>query len=450
MTESTYQQLFDNSPIPMYVYDAATLDFYAVNEAAVAQYGYTQDEFIHMKATDIRPSEQIASFMKANLEEPEKYVDLGHWLHKKKNGDIFYVHIYGHTARFAGKKVRVILAMDVDNKVRNELELKTKDAEITNILESITDGFYALNTNWEVIYFNKAAEQIMGYDRAEVTGKNIWEFFPDSMEGKFYPEYNRVMNERISVQFEEFYAPLGLWGSMHVYPTQDGIAVYFVDITQQKKIQEKILRDEENLRAIINNTSDVIWSIDTQYNFISANIAFWDRLEVKTGRRVEQLQNGDFNEDTLNEWKEYYERSFAGEAFKIVRQENIHGQLVYEEISFNPIFDNSQQVTGVSCFARDITRQHLYTEMIEKQNKQLKNIAWMLSHEVRLPVANILGLVPLFNSTNIADPGNAQIISFLKEEAIKMDNLIRKITEETITVKNMESDFNKQGPGGLN
>ncbi len=440
MTEGTYKQLFHNSPVPMYVFDDSTFDFYAVNEAAIQQYGYTEAEFLRMKAIDIRPPDEIASFQNANMDVPERYIDFGRWRHIKKNGEVFYVHIYGHTTEFEGKKVRVVLAIDIDRTVRTESEVKTKTRQISSILESITDGFYALNRNWEVTYFNKTAERVLGCTREEIIGKNFWEFFADSREGRFYTEYERVMNEGVSVHFEEFYAPLKVWGSMHVYPAEEGIVVYFVDVTEQKKIQEQIARDEENLRAIINNTSDLIWSIGLNYDFISANDAFWDRLELKTGRRTSKLTGGDFDQETQDEWGVYYKRSFSGEAFKIIRDDNIEGRVIFEEISFNPILDKNRQVVGVSCFARDITKQYLYTQMIEKQNEQLKQIAWIQSHELRAPVANILGLVPLFNKANITDPINLELLSLIEDATTRIDEIVRRITEQTVTVKDIETD----------
>lgn len=449
MTDDPYRELFYSSPVPIYIFDDKTFDFYAVNEAAIHQYGYTEEEFLSKKASDIRPPDEIDSFYNANTDVPEKYTDFGRWRHIKKNGEIFYVHIYTHTTQFEGKKVRLVLAVDIDATVKTELELKRKNQQITSILESITDGFYALNSNWEVTYFNKVAEQVLGCTREEIIGKNLWDFFPDSRNSRFYTEYQRAMSEKVSIQFEELYAPLNVWGSMHVYPTQDGIVVYFVDVTEQKKTQEKIARDEENLRAIINNTSDLIWSIDQHYNFISANNAFWQRLELKTGQSDSKPISGDFVRETLNEFESYYRRSFAGETFKIVRSDTIGGQAVFEEINFNPITDNKTgQVVGVSCFARDTTKQVLYTQMIEKQNEQLKQIAWIQSHELRAPVANILGLVPLLNKENLADPLNLEVVSFIEQETIRMDEIVRKITEQTITVKGIENDFNSDNPGG--
>lgn len=440
MTEDTYKQLFHNSPVPMYVFDDMSFNFYTVNAAAKQQYGYTEDEFLGMKATDIRPPDDITSFYKANRDVPERYIDFGRWRHKRKNGSVFFVQIYGHTTEFEGKKVRVVSAIDIDKTVRTELEVEKKNQQISSILESITDGFYALNKNWEVTYFNKTAERVLGCTREEIIGKNLWEFFPDSSNRRFQEEFERAMNGGVTVHFEERYAPLDVWGSMHVYPTEDGLAVYFVDVTEQMKIQEKILRDDENLRAIINNTSDLIWSIDKDYNFISANDAFWERLEQKTSRRASKLTSADFDKKTKDEWKAYYRRSFAGEAFKIIRTDKLGEKVIYEEISFNPIRAKNNEVAGVSCFAHDITQQYLYTQKIEKQNEQLKEISWIQSHELRLPVANILGLVQIFNKKHMADPGNLEILSLIEVSTIKMDEIVRRICDQTVIVNDTKLD----------
>lgn len=108
-----------------------------------------------------------------------------------------------------------------------------------------------------------------------------------------------AMTKRVSVHFEELYAPLGVWGLMNVYPTKNGIAVYFVDITEQKKIQEKIYNDGQNLRAIINNTHDLIWSVDRQSQIITGNQAFWDRVKELTGKNEDEVTNDDFEQDRL-------------------------------------------------------------------------------------------------------------------------------------------------------
>ena len=423
-----YGRLFNESPAPMYIYDDRTYDFLAVNDAALHQYGYSREEFLSMKATQIRPAYEIEFFTKANLDVPDSYFDFGMWQHCRKNGDIFYVHIYAHRTKFNGRDARSILAVDIDQKVRTEMAVAEKGVEIIDILESITDGFYALNKNWEITYFNKTAEKVLGRKREEVIGKNLWDSFPHSREGKFYEEYERAMITRVSVHFEEEYAPLGVWGSMNVYPTKDGIAVYFVDITEQKKIQQKILNDERSLRAIINNTTDIIWSVDRQNNIMSANDAFWERMAWITGKTDGTVDEMDFDKERFLRWKQYYEKAFEGEAYKIVVEDIYDGKEVFEEISFNPIRDINDEIIGISCFSRDITTQYLYLRRIERQNAKFKEIAWSQSHEVRAPLANIMGLTALFNYDDTSDPENAEIIRLIGDASRQLENIVKKIS----------------------
>lgn len=426
--EENYKWLFNTSPIPMYMYEAESFQFISVNDAALKQYGYTREEFLSLDATRIRPLSDLSSFKAANIGCPHRYFDFGRWRHVRKNLETFYVQIYAYATAFEGRKVAIVKAIDVDQKVKAERALSEKNAEIAAILDSITDGFYALNNKWEVTYFNKTAERVFCCKREDIIGKNIWDYFPRSREGRFYDEYQRAMTENVSIQFEECYVPLGVWGNISVYPSKDGIVVYFVDITEQKKIQEKLYVDEQNLRAIINNTDDAIWSIDRDFRFITANKAFWERLKAKFDMQEGALTRDDFDKEMFKEWEEYYQRAFAGEAFRTVRTDENAEKPNYEEVHFNPIRNKQQEVIGISCFARNITDQCLYLQKIETQNKQLRKIAWLQSHEARLPVANILGLSALFDLENCGDASNREILELMIKSTKQLDEVIRKIT----------------------
>ena len=86
---------------------------------------------------------------------------------------------------------------------------------------------------------------------------------------------------------------------------------------------------------------------------------------------------------------------------------------------------------GLTVYFVDVTEQRNHLDMIEEQNKRLKEIAWIQSHEVRGPVANILGLLQLFNTENMADPGNKEIFDNIKEATGKLDEITRRITNHT-------------------
>lgn len=256
---ASFMQIFEESPAPMYIFDFHTYEFLAVNATALNQYGLTKEEFLSMNALQIRSTNEAERLKKAMQGVETAYSDYGIWEHIRKNGEQFFVHIYCQCKIFQNRVANVVMAIDVDEKVRYEQELKERNEEITDILESITDGFYAMNKNWEVTYINKEAERILNCKRDHLLGKNLWDFFPRSREGEFYPQYERALKEKISVHFEECYTALGVWGSMHVYPKKDGLAVYFVDITAQKKNQIEQLRQMKMIEKQNEQLKRISW-----------------------------------------------------------------------------------------------------------------------------------------------------------------------------------------------
>jgi len=203
------------------------------------------------------------------------------------------------------------------------------------------------------------------------------------------------------------------------------------DAIERNKILNKFLVQELNLSAILNNTKDIIWSVDKKHNVISANDAFWERIYKISGKRKNEILENDFDAGLFKTWSDYYDKALNGEAYKIIWSEISNESKIYEQVDFNPIHDKEKNIIGISCYSRDITEQYVHQHMVEKQNNQLKKIAWVHSHEVRSPVASILGFVNLFNPDNPADTINTEIIEQLKIAASKLDTITKKINSYT-------------------
>lgn len=118
---------------------------------------------------------------------------------------------------------------------------------ITNILESITDAFFALDNEWRFTYLNKQAERLLHRTRSELRGANLWDEFPDAVASVFFEQYHKAVSQQVSVEFEAFYPPLNVWFQVHAYPSRDGVSVYFQDINERKRAQGELQR--QNLRS---------------------------------------------------------------------------------------------------------------------------------------------------------------------------------------------------------
>ncbi len=114
--EERYRMLFDRNPLPMWLSEPESLKFMAVNEAATKQYGYTREEFLAMKVTDIRPQEDVPQLLRFITGDGAERNRTGEWRHLRKDGSIIQVEIYSRPLTFNHRPARLVLAVDVTEK----------------------------------------------------------------------------------------------------------------------------------------------------------------------------------------------------------------------------------------------------------------------------------------------------------------------------------------------
>src|SRR5919109_3193925 len=123
-SEERYRLLFDASPQAMWVFDAETLRFLAVNDAAVKRYGYSRDEFLGMTILDIRPPEDVPAVQERLLrlmDGAESSPDI--WRHRKASGELLDVEVTSHAIELSGRKARLVVSIDVTQRLRAEEKL---------------------------------------------------------------------------------------------------------------------------------------------------------------------------------------------------------------------------------------------------------------------------------------------------------------------------------------
>ncbi len=122
-SEERYRMLFDIHPHPMWVAEAKTLRFLAVNQAALAQYGYTRDEFLSMSADQLRYPEDIAKLLRDFQDQSRSYMQRAA-RHRKKNGDAIDVEIVSFNLEFDGKPARLAVVNDVTQRLKSEAQAR--------------------------------------------------------------------------------------------------------------------------------------------------------------------------------------------------------------------------------------------------------------------------------------------------------------------------------------
>jgi PAS domain S-box-containing protein len=137
---------------------------------------------------------------------------------------------------------------DITERKRAEEAIRASSQQIADILESISDAFFALDNQWRFTFVNSIAEKLLRKSREELVGKNIWEEFPEAVGSTFHTEYHKALNKNVPVSFEENYSPFDTWYDVRAYPYHGGLSVYFHDINERKQAEAKLKILTEELK----------------------------------------------------------------------------------------------------------------------------------------------------------------------------------------------------------
>jgi PAS domain S-box-containing protein len=172
------------------------------------------------------------------------------------------------------------------------VEAEATRSQISNILESITDAFVTFDCQWRYTYVNAQASSLLRKTREELLGKQVWEeVFPERVGSLSYHNLQRALNEQVSIVFEEFNPTLGIWFEAHVYPSPDGISIYFRDISDRKQAERALQESEaiararaEELERLMEINPAALWiAHDPNCHHMTANQTAYELMRMKPG-----------------------------------------------------------------------------------------------------------------------------------------------------------------------
>lgn len=144
----------------------------------------------------------------------------------------------------------LVVVTETTGKVRANEEARGLARRLSTTLESITDAFFTLDGAWRFTFLNSEAERVLERRREELLGNIVWDEFPEAVGSPFYTEYHRALEDNSSVTFEAFYPPLERWFSVSAYPSTEGLAVYFQDVTHRRAVEGRLAERERMLGVI--------------------------------------------------------------------------------------------------------------------------------------------------------------------------------------------------------
>jgi PAS domain S-box-containing protein len=291
-SNNKYKYLFENNPLPMFIYDFATLQIIDCNIEALLLYGYTREEFLNLTILDIRPEEDLTLIIeatKSNITYGE--IHKKRWRHLNKKGELFFVDITGHLLEYENKKCSLVLVNDVTEKIALEKQQQEYIQFIETTLENLPVGI-AVNKIDEgtATLMNHSFSDVYGWSKETLT--NVSTFFE-----KVYPDsiYREEMIKRVSEDIASKDPKRMNWEGIKI-TTQNGeervinaknIPLYdqnlmistVLDVTEKYRVTEDLKKSNERYGYATKATSDAIWD----WNLLSDDFNWGENINLLFG-----------------------------------------------------------------------------------------------------------------------------------------------------------------------
>ena len=138
---------------------------------------------------------------------------------------------------------------------------RNSDARVARVLEAMKSAFFSVDRDWRFTYVNAEAERVLDRSREALLGRSIWKAFPGTEESAFGENYRAAADTGQERVFESYYPPFQAWYEVRAWPSVDGLAVYFLDVTERRRAEERAERSAARLTLIARVTSDLSSSL---------------------------------------------------------------------------------------------------------------------------------------------------------------------------------------------
>jgi len=399
-SEERYRFLFESNPLPMWIYDTETLSFLAVNDSAIARYGYSREEFLGMTIKDIRPSEDMPDLLEDISKTPSVLSETRVWRHRKKDGSIIDVEITSHDLPFGKGQTRLVLANDITERRRAEEALvKLKKAVDTSgevIFMTDRDGVFT--------FVNPEFTRLYGYTAEEMVGKTTPRVLKS---GRKSPEeyatfWKTVLEKRVVkgewvnktrdgrlVTIDESANPI-----LDEQGEIKGFLAIQRDITERERAAEILGASELRYRRLFEAAKDGILILDghtgeiIDVNPFLMNLVGYSRQEF-LGKRLWEIGSFKGKLNSLESFRVLQKNEYI--TYDDLPLETKDGKRVDVEFVSNAYLSGEKKV--IQCNIRDMTeRRHLELQLRQSQKMEaIGQLAGGIAHDFNNLLTAVLG-----------------------------------------------------------
>lgn len=251
------------------------------------------------------------------------------------------------------------------------------------LLESMTDAFTALDRDWRIIHQNAAAQRINGKPLTEVLGKTHWEEWTASVGTNLEHQYRRAMTEQIPVHFEHhYYLPpsYDVWLEIHAYPSEEGLGIFYRDITARKQSEEALRVAHQRLTYHVMNSPLAVMEFDSELRVVqwspqAENVFGWKSQEV-LGKRLIDMGFVHAEDEAAARREVIAPLVNGGKQSKTMYNRNYtkDGSIVYCEWYNSVLRNEAGELISILSLALDVTDRKQAEEALRESEERFRAI----------------------------------------------------------------------------
>jgi len=373
------QNIIDNTTAIVYAFDLEER-FVLANAASARLLNSTPARMLGKRRHDFMPQAD-ADWHEANDRE---VIDAGRALDFEEQSEISGRATTWLTTKFplrdADDKIYAVggISTDITARKRAEELLQHNSRLLTNILESISDAFFALDPNLVVTYFNSAAARLLNKKAEEVVGQQLFDAFPEARGSIFEENYTRALREKVPLTFEAYFPvkPYENWYDVRVYPQENGISVYFQVTTERKRAEEDLQKSNAFNQSIIDSSNDCIKILNMD-----------GRLQYMNPPGQRLLEINDFNKYFNVPYENFWKGSDHTRVIDVIEKAKLGqsgsfqgycptagGTPKWWDVSISPILGADGKPDRLLAISRDITERRNAEEALRESEERYKSL----------------------------------------------------------------------------